>query len=297
MKKILMMGLALLVAVVWAQGKTLSLAEARARIGEAVSDPAVMTEIVSQLSASDQVAFLSMVNEAVGKMPGSPTEKAAAYVNVNTAAMKGAASGNLAPMLAETYATVPPEALPAVNERFANDLFSRSSNPSMSDADFVRIVESTMKTIAERNASSDNSGVRDTFAALMFLAASNGSPADLRESIVSTLPENVRAVASSEWMPAALGEGQPQSYEPMLGAADAGESVSPELVLRVAGPQTMDSLLGDLAGTGTPVTDASRIASEQFGNEGYKANDVVPRTQEDVPWNPEEPRGYPWQRE
>ena len=97
-------------------------------------------------------------------------------------------------------------------------------------------------------------------------------------------------------MPAAMGEGQPQSYEPMLGAADAGESVSPELVLRVAGPQSMDSMLGDLAGTGTPVTDASRLASEQFGNEGYKANDVVPRTQEDVPWNPEEPRGYPWQQ-
>ena len=39
------------------------------------------------------------------------------------------------------------------------------------------------------------------------------------------------------------------------------------------------------------------LTSEQFGNEGYKANDVVPRTQEDVPWNPEEPRGYPWQQE
>ena len=292
MKKLLMMGIALVAAVVWAQGKTLSLAEARAKIGEAVSDPAVMTEIVSQLSAADQVTFLAMVNEAVGKMPGSPTEKAATYVNVNTAAMKGAAPGNLATMLAETYATVPPEALPAVNERFANDLFNRSADNGMTDAAFVKVVESTMKTISERNASSDNAGVRDTFAALMFLAASNGSPADLRETIVETLPADVRVTANAEWMPAALGENQPQSFEPMLGAADAGESVSPELVLRVAGPQSMDSLLGDLAGTGTPVTDASRMASEQFGNEGYKANDVVPRTQEDVPWNPEEPRGY-----
>jgi hypothetical protein len=297
MKKILMMGIALLVAVVWAQGKTLSLAEARARIGEAVSDPAVMTEIVSQLSASDQVAFLAMVNEAVGKMPGSPTEKAAAYVNVNTAAMKGAASGNLAPMLAETYATVPPEALPAVNERFANDLFNRSAENGMTDAAFVKIVESTMKTITERNASSDNAGVRDTFAALMFLAASNGSPADLRETIVETLPADVRPTANGEWMPAALGENQPQSYEPMLGASDAGESVNTELVLRVAGPQTMETLLADLAGTGTPVTDASRVAGELIASEGFKSNDVVPRTQEDVPWNPEEPRGYPGQQE
>lgn len=295
MKKILMMGIALVAAVVWAQGKTLSLAEARAKIGEAVSDPAVMTEIVSQLSAADQVAFLAMVNEAVGKMPGSPTEKAATYVNVNTAAMKGAASGNLASMLAETYATVPPEALPAVNERFANDLFNRSAENGMTDAAFVKVVESTMKTISERNASSDNAGVRDTFAALMFLAASNGSPADLRESIVETLPADVRPTANGEWMPAALGEGQPQSYEPMLGAADAGELVSPEMVLRVAGPQTMDTMLGDLVSSGTPVMDASRVAGELFGNEGYKATDIVPNTQEDVPWNPEEPRGYSWQ--
>jgi hypothetical protein len=61
----------------------------------------------------------------------------------------------------------------------------------------------------------------------------------------------------------------------------------------------MDSLLGDLAGTGTPVTDASRVASEQLGNgSGQKTNDLrPPNTQEDVPWNPEEPRGYPWQKE
>jgi hypothetical protein len=228
-------------------------------------------------------------------MPGSPTEKAATYVNVNTAAMKGAASGNLASMLAETYATVPPEALPAVNERFANDLFNRSAENGMTDAAFVKVVESTMKTISERNASSDNAGVRDTFAALMFLAASNGSPADLRESIVETLPADVRPTANGEWMPAALGEGQPQSYEPMLGAADAGELVSPEMVLRVAGPQTMDTMLGDLVSSGTPVMDASRVAGELFGNEGYKATDIVPNTQEDVPWNPEEPRGYSWQ--
>ena len=297
MKNLLMIGLALFATVAWAQEKEkeLSLADASSQIGEVVGNPAKMTEILSRMSATNQVVFLSKVNEAIGKMPGSPEEKAAAYVNANAAALAGAQQGNLPNLLAEVYATVPPEALPAVNERFANDLFNRSSNPGMSDADFVRIVESTMKTIAERNASSDNSGVRDTFAALMFLSASNGSPADLRNSIVSTLPADVRAVANGEWMPAALGEGQPQSYEQMLGAADAGESVSPELVLRMAGPQTMESLLSDMAGSGTPVMDASRVASEQYGNGVNKSNEVVPRTRKYVPWNSSLPRGYPWQ--
>ena len=49
-----------------------------------------MTEIVGQMSATNQVVFLAKVNEAIGKMPGSPEEKAAAYVNANAAALAGA---------------------------------------------------------------------------------------------------------------------------------------------------------------------------------------------------------------
>ena len=299
MKKILMMGIALVAAVVFAQGKTLSLADASAKIDEAVNDPAVMTELVSQLSPADQVKFLAMVNAAIGSpnFPGSPADKALAYVSVNAAAMQGAAPGNLAAMLAETYATVPPEALPAVNERFAGDLFNRSSNPSMSDAAVVHAVENSMKAITERNASSDNAGVRDTFAALMFLSASNGQPASLRDTIVETLPAEVRATANVEWMPAALGENQVQSYEPMLGAADAGEAYSPELVVRVAGSQMLDSMLGDLVSEGTPVYDAALIAVEldtRTGGAGsVGAADSVPRTTDpSEPWYPGESRGY-----
>ena len=69
---------------------SISLAEARGRIGDAVSNPAVMTSTVRMLSADDQKAFLADCNEAIGKMPGSAETKAAAYLTVNRAALKGA---------------------------------------------------------------------------------------------------------------------------------------------------------------------------------------------------------------
>lgn len=299
MKKILMIGLAALATLAGAQ--EMSLADASGKIGEAVSDPAALTAIVSQLSAADQVAFLAKVNEAIANMPGSSAEKAASFLNANKAALKGAKPGNLAQLLAEVFATVPPEALTVLNESFASDLFNRASNPDMSDAAFVALVQNTMKAISARNASSDNAAVRDTFAALMFLRASNGSPADLADTLIGDLPPASQEVAKREWIPAAMGVGQDQSYEPLLGAADADEAAAPELVLRVAGPQTFDALLGDLATVNsTPVYDASRVAAEidaRAGAINLGTADVLPRTTDPtVPWYPGESRGYDWQR-
>lgn len=299
MKKILMIGLAALATLAGAQ--EMSLADASGKIGEAVSDPAALTATMRQLSAADQVAFLAKVNEAIANMPGSSAEKAAAFLNANKAALKGAKPGNLAQLLAEVFATVPPEALTVLNESFASDLFNRASNPDMSDAAFVALVQNTMKAISARNASSDNAAVRDTFAALMFLRASNGSPADLADTLVGDLPPASQEVAKREWIPAAMGIGQDQSYEPLLGAADADEAAAPELVLRVAGPQTFDALLGDLATVNsTPVYDASRVAAEidaRVGVINLGTADVLPRTTDPtVPWYPGESRGYDWQR-
>ncbi len=302
MKKTLMIGLAALATLAGAQ--EMSLADASGKIGEAAGDPAVMSATVAQLSADDQVAYLAKVNEAIANMPGSPEEKAAAYLNANKAALRSAKPGNLAKLLAEVFATVPPEVLTVINESFANDLFNRASNPGLSDADFVSLVQSTMKTITARNASSDNAAVRDTFAALMFLRASNGSPADLAETLVGDLPADAQAVAKNEWIPAAMGIGQEQSYEPMLGAADAGEAVSPELIVRISGPQRTEALLSDLASVRTPVYDAVRVAAEYEGLTGsinIGSPDVLPRTTDPtVPWYPGirrgESTGYDWQR-
>ena len=257
MKELMMFSVAAIACVAVAQNSEMSLADARGMIGDAVSNPSKMAEISSQLSAADQVSFLADVNAAIAKMPGSEEEKAAKYVNAAEAALKTAKKNNATAVLAEVFATVPPEALTIVNERLAADLYNRAADPSMTDDKFTSIASDTVSKIQTRCATADNSGVRDTFAILMFIRASNGSPADLRDKLVGQLDPSTADLARNEWIPPALGEGQEKTYEPMLGASDAGNAPEEAVVLRMAGPQVISAMLGDLATSNTMLTDST----------------------------------------
>lgn len=243
MKKILMVGIAALASVAMAQ--ELSLADASSKVGEAAGNPAVMTSLMKQLKAEDQAAFVARVNQTIDAMPGSAAEKSAAYLNANTAALRSSAKGNVMKVLAEVFATVPPEALTVINESFAANLFSRTADASKTytDEEFVARAQSAMAEVQKRNATADNAGVRDTFAVLMFLRASNGTPKDLADTLTASFDEKTRNLARTEWIPPAL-DG---NYEPMLGASDAGEQPEMAQVLRLSGPQVTLAMLADLA--------------------------------------------------
>jgi hypothetical protein len=282
-------------------GAALSLAEARGKIGEAVVNPSVMTSLVKQLSAADQKSFLADCNEAVSKMPGSAESKAATYLAVNRAALKGAAKGNLSDMLAEVFATVPPESLTVVNERFAADLFNRAANPAetFTDERFVNIAKSVMTSVTNRMVKTDGAAVRETFAILMLVRASNGTPADLASTLAAYLPEDARKSAVDEWIPEAMSERR--NYDPMLGVvADGGVLPNSAVVLQIAGPQKLEMMLSDL-NSGIAGADALNAAS--FKN----VSDVVttlPVATPDIgldsgldrrPFKYTEPDGYQWQ--
>lgn len=300
MKKILLTGVVIVAALVMTEARALSLADASGKIGEVVESPASMTETLKQLSAEDQVAYLARVNAAIDALPGSPTEKAAKYLSVNSAALKGAAKGNLAALLAEVFATVPPEALTVINERFAAELFNRSANPEkpVSDEAMEAIAKKTMAAIQARTATSDNTAVRDTFAVLMFLRASEGKPADLADTLVSQFTdEKARELAKTEWIPSAMGD--PKSYEPMLGASDAGEQPEASAVLAMVGAEASAMFLADLS---------DNTGSQSFANAGQLNGfsiindpltdpvgiDRIPRTMDkSKPWNGSVHRGEP----
>lgn len=248
MKKFLTVVGACVALAATAQDKVVALAEARAGIGDVISKPAQMTVVMNRLSAADQMSFLAEVNSAIAKMPASNEEKTAKFLDVNAAALKGAKKGNLANLLAEVFATVPPESLTVVNERFAADLFNRSANPTrtITDAQFTDIAKNLFKKVQERNGTSDEAAVRNTFAILMLLRASNGTPQSLRDTLVAEMTDaEARKLAQDEWISPAMGLGQDKTYDPMLGASDAGSAPSPEVVLQLANAQSMQSLLAD----------------------------------------------------
>ena len=245
----------------------MSLSEARAKIGDAIENASVMSSTIKQLSAADQRQFLADVNDAVAKMPGSADTKAATFLSVNRAALKAAQKGSLSDMLAEVFATASLESLTVINESFASDLFNRASDPSVkyTDEQFETLAKDAMAKIAERDLKADDGAVRTGFAILMFVRASNGSPANLADTLSAYLPEDVRDTARKEWFPAALATGEDKSYEPMLGTTDVGTLPNERIVLRLADAMEHEALLADL--TAGNVGNSASLQVAPFGHD------------------------------
>ena len=253
---------------------TSSLASARSQIDKAIASPETMTELMKGLSAADQKQFLADVNKAISDMPASIEEKTAKFLNVDSAALKGAAPGNLSTLVAEVFATVPTESLTVLSERFASDLFSRTADPRVTytDEQYTRIAVDLMNKVNERCEETDNGSPRAAFAILMLVRASGGSPADLADKLVETLKhDDARELAKTEWLPSALGlDGRESSYESILASADAGRRPDLDMTIVIAGPQFPDMLLSDLIGKNVdlraaidahaPLFDASKSA-------------------------------------
>lgn len=289
--------------------KTMPLAEARATISEAIKNPEVMAETMKKLSPEDQVTYVAEVNAAIAKMPGSSEERTAVALNANKAALRSAASGNVANVLAEVYATAPVESLGVISESFGADLFNRDADPShaYTDAQFTAISEAVVKKISERTANSDDGGIRSAFGMMMMLNASNGSIDNLSDTLVQSLPADVRDVAKNEWVPAATGE--EKNYDSMLAyssepAASSASAPNVAVSLQLAGPQMLDAMLADVAaGVIMNSESATPILDQSFGGFGESvinsttqtSNTTMSDTTEtakqpdpEAPWNPKE---------
>lgn len=292
----------------------ISLADARARIDNAIAKPSVMRGIMKHLTAADQKQFVADVNAAIASMPASSEEKTAAFLNANTEALRAAEKGNLATLVAEVFATVPAESLPTLSEQFAKNLFGRD-DPSMSDAQFAEIATKTMTVVIERCEQTDNGSPREAMAEMMFVRAGNFQTEEATgafvEKMIDMLPhEDARELAKDEWFPAALGtDGREQSYDSVLASADAGRRPDSEFVLVIAGPQYHDSVLGDVFGknndptalsqTRTPILEAveNPLIQQQPVLGGNVGGDVGEATTERKPGGDASPEDVPEQRE
>lgn len=253
MKKVLTTGIAAMAIAAAAGAMTLS--EANGKLAEAAEKSDTMSAVTKGLSAGDQVKFLNSVNGAIAAMPVSDAEKTAKYVDASKAALKNAADGNLTALVAETFATASLESLAQMNEQFAKELFNRNADAAhpVSDADMKSKATATLDAVKARNAKSDvsNADERNALAALMFIRASEGKPADLRKELTDSLGNDEAA----GWIAAALGEGEPKTYEPILGTSESEEesggrsaAVAPNVMVQTPADGTA-ALLGGLADT------------------------------------------------
>lgn len=301
----------------------ISLADARSRIDKAIESPQVMRAIMKHLSAEDQKLFLAEVNKAIADLPASLEERSAKFLSVNTEALAGAEKGNASNLIAEMFATVPPEHLPPLVEQLGKGALSRTSaGAGYSDADFLRMSESLMKKVVARTAETDNGSPRTALAIVMLAIGSNGSPEDLTDKLIDLLEtDEARDLARSEWIPNALGrDNRDKSYESIMASADAGRRPDLDYVLVIAGPQYPISILQDLYGKSTDVMSYSRtkapvldavenplaVTYQYLGADvggdvrmgGWQKGGDVPREPLEPPKPPEPPHPgpYQWQR-
>lgn len=306
----------------------ISLADAKGRIDKAVANPAVMKAIMRHLSAADQKQFLADVNAAIATMPGSDAERTAAFVAANRAGLEGSQKGNVATLVAESFATVAPSALPALTESLGSDLMNRATDRgrTYTDDQYLKLAQTVMEKVNARTAEVDHGDVRSGFAALMFARGSNSPTPEMTAALVAMLPASAQAAAKAEWFPAALADGGAAAgYDAMLAAADVeaaapeaagydatreplGVDVTGNIILRVAGPQLAASLIADIAGASVDPIRASAYAANPIydalttpinrslpdlgvGDAMGDANAVIT----DVIRRNEEARGYQWQ--
>ncbi len=216
----------------------LTRAEWLGKVGDCANNAATMRATMANVSASDQVALVSAVNAALAKSPGSNEQRAAAFVRANVAALSTAMTQNKEKhaanqVLAEIYATVPPEYLPVVSEQFAKETLNRKN---LERPQFVNIMTNTLHLVDGRLAKAENGGVREAFVALTFIKASGEAPsADLVNLALSQISDaKTRETAANEWLGPALGmNGVAQSYDPMLGAANADDEPDRSIVAKL----------------------------------------------------------------
>ncbi|MBP5792006.1 MAG: hypothetical protein J6W80_07110, partial [Kiritimatiellae bacterium] len=135
MKKIIMIAFAAVAAFAMAQGqqgRSSAGGGIKAKAGAAVAKVTTeegiegmkkaIAEGIGGLDAESQVAYVSAMNEAITALPGGDADKDAIFAAANDVALRNAAPGNVAKILAETFATVPAETLPAVTAALADTI-------------------------------------------------------------------------------------------------------------------------------------------------------------------------------
>lgn len=234
MKKLILLACVMALSV----AQALSLAEARGKIGDCIASPKTMAATMKQLSAEDQIAFLADINEAIASMPGSEEQKAATFIAVNKSALTSAAKGNVTAMLAETFATVPVDMLPAISEALSSDLLNRNADPTRKydDEKFTKIAETIMKKVAERVASADDGEKRAAIAAATMLKSAGEATPEMTAAIIGALPEESREAAEKSVPEMVAG-----NYE---GVTEPEYEI--ELAIRMTGTHLHEMVLADI---------------------------------------------------
>ena len=185
------------------------------------------SDAFSELAGGDQAEFIATVNRSLADRSEPLDEhRIKTLYRINRDAVRGAPATDRKTVLAEVFATLPIACMPLLVERFSKELFSRkAAGFKENDDSFVEFASAALMRISLRCRTADDfPGTRTAYAVIMFLKASEGKPAGLREDFMIYVHSGTHEIARKEWIPAALGDGGRQpTLEPIIEAGIKGE--------------------------------------------------------------------------
>lgn len=210
------------------------------KVGASVTDESVLRETAILVAPDDKVDFARRVVRAASRLPVGPEEKSAALVKAANGVIAGASGEVKQQVIAEVFAGVPVDHLPAVTEELAKR-FGQEHN-QLSNEQYEQIASDTLKAAVARNADTDAPSVRNTFVIIAFLK--NAKDPALQNKLISQLPTERQRNLAALWIPPALKD---KDYEALLAASDVEPAVIREdRLLSLVGHHNLDRLLADL---------------------------------------------------
>ncbi len=231
--------------------------------------PDAVTATMATLPREERAAYTKTVIEAVASQNLAPEEKTAALITIARALI---ASGRTTAVMAEVFASMPIEYLPAVARTLGQTNFAQALN-QMNDADYDRLSQRLVKAISEHiiASSADAPAVRCGIAAATFVRASSNSDRT-REPVIAALPPAI-AAAAIVYMDAELAEN-----DTALAAAAGVDNVeaAPEI-----DPDADNVVSTETASTGDgATTDATEGSADTAATEGAANEDSTEGTTE-----------------
>ena len=254
------------------------------------------SDAFSELAGGDQAEFIATVNRSLADRSEPLDEhRIKTLYRINRDAVRGAPATDRKTVLAEVFATLPIACMPLLVERFSKELFSRkAAGFKENDDSFVEFASAALMRISLRCRTADDfPGTRTAYAVIMFLKASEGRPASLREDFMMYIHSGTHRIAREEWIPAALGDnGQQPTLAPMIEAGIKGEEPRHRITIPQGPPEELNRLVGselrvdhawDVSGPQPERQDAGIPAEDGIGSGVWR----VPRDRmhdRDSPW-------------
>jgi hypothetical protein len=249
------------------------------KIGDAAKDANVAKEVMKQVVAGEKVEFTQRLLKAITRMPLSPEEKLTSLTQAAIACIGGTPLPNDGryKVIAEVIAVVPVEYLPGLIGSLAKRFNQKLNN--LTSEQYKGMAETTIKLSVERNKSTDDPAVRNTFVMLLFLTATTPEETpDLQALLMKSLSDDSSRNLAKNWIDEAL----KGNFEPMLTASAVVVRVTPPSpeVQRV-GVAQVERLLSDLGGLTGSFGNATRRNNNDSTIEIFVPGDVgiqvVPR--------------------